>query len=255
MKLLEALRPTLALVSSSAPRADRAGLRAALAARVNKQREVAEARETHDRRQTVLTAADAAARQAADATHRAKEARQRWVRNGCLSAVPEHHDLEGAAAEAVRAAQSAAADADAVSRELVRARDAVDCAQSDLRSCESAISAAIGEIIATEEAPLLERYADAATELRALRVQLMALQRVVDPWQQHPDAAPSSEGARLVDAALKRGLIVPWDAERESTRVREWQEEPGRDEPRAMFEQFVAGWRDRASKLRVDPES
>jgi hypothetical protein len=257
MKLLDVLRPALSIVGSSAVRADRTALLAAIAAVPAAERAVTDARATLDRLQAVIGKADDAARTAADAQRAAEGARQRWISRGCeYSAALEHHRLAEVAAEATRAAEHAAADVRAVSQELRHAEQTIQEAQSQVRDCEHGIASQIGAIIASEEAALFEQYAQATDEVRTLRVKLMALHSILDPWTPHGNAiAPTREGAAMVDAALQRGVIANWDQERDSTRVREWEESPRRDEPMILFEQCVARWRDRAAALRANPDA
>jgi hypothetical protein len=236
-------------------RPGRERLRAAIASRDAAQHAVTQTRATLERLQTVVDQADDAAREAADATQLAKQGRERWVRDGCLANAREHQTLGDTAAEAVRAAERAALDANSVRGELARTLDVLRSAEFDLRGCEAEISSAVGAIIAAEAEPLFQRYAQIASEYRQLRFKLMALQRALDPgkYDDHQEAK-SSEGARMVEEAMTRGVILPWDRERDNARGSDFVGgHAGRDD--GALEDLVMRHRARALRLRADPES
>lgn len=254
MRLLHA---ALSVVGAAPPkRPGRERLKSALAAQATAKQAVIEARATVERLEAVIKAADDAAHTATQAARAVTDARTAWVQGGCqYSVARELQVLEDTAAEAARAAGRAAANTKPVSPELRRAQSAIDDARNHVRDCEHAITSEIGLIIAQEESALFEQYAQAADELRTLRVKLMALHSVVDAWRPHGDSiAPSREGAAMVDASLERGRIANWEQERESARPRHWVDEPQSDPAMGVFEECTARWRDRAAALRADPE-
>jgi hypothetical protein len=252
-------RPALAVVDSApvpAERADRAPLKAALAARDQAIQAVIEARETLGRLESVVQVSNDASRAAADDAHAANESREQWVRGGCKpSEGLALQVLTKKADESARVAEREAVTAKAASREVARARDLVAYAQGEVRFREKDVAAEIGLIIAREqEMPLLQRYIAHMSEGRALRVQVMALSRVIAPGEYENQIARSPEGARLVDAALERAAIKSWDKEREDAQAHDFVHGPrGRDE--AMLEELASRWRARAAQLRQDPES
>ncbi len=250
MKLLHMLRAT-----SPTPLPSRERLKSALAARAAAQGEVVKAREMLGRLQAVVAASDQAARAAAHATCAADEFRKQWVRGGCKhSESRELQALTDAAAEAAKAAQTTSINAAAVCKELARAQDAVQSRQNDIRHCEAEISIAVGVILAEEAAPLLLRFERIAEEYRAVRIEIKALQRVLDPGRYEDAMAKSDEGARLVDAALGRGAILSWDKERDAAQAHDFVEGArGRDE--AALEKLMARWRERAQALRANPDA
>jgi hypothetical protein len=245
----------LSIVGSERP--DRAPLRSAIAAQAQAQQVVIGARKTLERLQAVIDQADDAAQAAAKSRQKVNEARKAWVANGCnFAGTLEIQALEEDAAEKAKAAQSAALNAEAVSQQVRRAKSVLDDATSDVRSRELEIADAMGALLVEEESSLLQKYAQSADELRALRVQVMALHTLVDPWRPHRDAvAPSREGASLVDAALQRGTIQSWDTERDASRPRHWADEPSRDEAMELFAECLQRWRERAQALRENPNA
>ena len=250
MKLFHAL----AVVGASAPQCPGRGrLRAALAARSEAQHAVIEARAILERLESVIEQADDAARTASAAAVQAKEARQRWVRDGCLANAREHQVLSEDAAKAASVAQSAALDADAVSKELLRAQSAVQSAQVEVGHRDQEIAGAVGEILVMEQAPLLESLERAASEFRDLRFKAMALLRAVQPGRYEDQRAASYDGARLVGATLERASIKSWDAERDAAQSHDFVEGArGRDEK--QLEELVAHWRTRAALLQSGDE-
>jgi hypothetical protein len=253
MKLLHA---ALAVVGGAhAERPGREQLKAALASLDSAQQAVSEARERCARLQAIINASDDAARTAANATREANASRERWVRDGCISNAREHRALADAAAEATRTAERAALDAKAVSQELARAQSALESRELEIRGSDATVSAEIGAIIAMEEAAsLLQRYEESTNESRALRFQIKALQRVVDPDQYEDATAKSPVGARLVDDVLTRCRLLPWSQERDNARGTDFVSgHVGRDE--AALEELASRWRARAAALLEDPDA
>jgi hypothetical protein len=254
--MLARFKQVLSVVTPSAPQ-NRGRLKDAIAARDKAQQGVAEYRETVERLAAVIRTSDDAARLAADATQRAVETRREWVRNGCKhSESRELQALDDAAAQASRAAEAAGRDADGIkkTRTLEYAQGVLQSAQAEARFREEEISAAIGSIIADEAAPLLERFEHVAEEYRTLRAQVMAVQRVVAPDMYGNHGAKSEAGSRFVRASLGRATIRSWDQERDAADANDFVEgERGRDA--AMLEQLSSRWRDRAARLRQDPDA
>ena len=189
----------LSVVGASSGRPDRERLRAAIAARDQAHQAVVESHETVERLAAVIRTSDDAARLASDATQRATEAHRAWVRNGCKhSESRELQALDNSAAQASRAAESVARDADAIrkTQTLAHAEGALRSAQADVRHSDKAISEAIGEIVASEQSDLLDQFERAAKEFRVLRFQVMALKRVVAP-DTYGSHAAKSEACRI----------------------------------------------------------
>jgi hypothetical protein len=257
--MLSRLKQVLSVVGASANRPSRDKLKAAIAARDAAQRAVVDSGDT-ERLQAVLDHADEAARMAADAAHRATEARRAWVLNGCpWTGTRELQALDDSAAQAARAAEAAGRDASAVRKSgaLARAASVVQDAQADVREAEGKITAAIAVIIAEEAAPLLQRFEHIADEYRAARAEVMAVRAVlVQPWSlPHKDEMnPAWEGERAIEVTLTRAAIKSWDQERDAADANDFVEgERGRDA--AMLEQLSSRWRDRAAQLRNDPDA
>jgi hypothetical protein len=230
----------------SAPDASRARLKAAIGRQIEKQQAVIDARATVWRLQAVIDQADEAATAAARAAEQAKIARQKWVRDGCLQNAREHHALAESAAEAARVAQSAAADANAVRKELRRAQEAIESRQLDVMGAEEEITAAISILIAEESAELLAEFEAAAATYRQLREQAMAVSLVLaKPWglEYKNRMNPSAEGEKAVDAAIERATIESWNRHVD-----------GRRDPQLFIDALTAPWRARAAALREDPE-
>jgi hypothetical protein len=250
MKLLHMLRTAIGYAAEL-----RARLRAALTARDQARQAVVDAGAVVERIGGLIAAANEASRRAdqADAAHTA--ALKAWGRNGCDPAdAGEHERLATIALEAARAVDVAKATAAEASKNWARAEDAVKARQSDVGHCEVEISSVIGEIIAAEQEPIFERYALVADEYRKLRFQLMAVHRALEPGKYDDYQAKSSAGARLVEDALARGLVLPWDRERDNARGSDFVGgHAGRDE--GALEDLIMRHRARALRLRADPES
>jgi hypothetical protein len=254
--MLSRFKQVLSVVTPSTPQ-NRGRLKDAIAARDKAQQGVAEYRETVERLAAVIRTSDDAARLASDATQRAAEARREWVRNGCRhSEYRELQALDDAAAQASRAAESAGRDADGIkkTRTLEYAQGVLQSAQTEVRYREEEISTAIGSIIADDAAPLLQRFERIAEEYRAVRAEVMAVQRVLDPDIYGNHGAKSADGARFVRASLGRATIRSWDQERDAADANDFVEgERGRDA--ALFEGLTASHRARAAQLRQDPDA
>jgi hypothetical protein len=240
---------------ASGPAAERRErLRAALTARDQARQAVVDAGAVVERIGGLIAAANDASRRAdqADAAHTA--ALKMWGRNGCDPVdAGEHERLAAIALEAARAVDAAKATATEASKNWARAEDAVRARQSDIGHCEVEISSVIGEIIATEQEAIFERYAQVANEYRQLRFQLVALHRALDPNKFDDQGARSTEGARLVEVALGRGAIKSWDQERYSAQSSDFVAGTrGADEGR--LEELTAHWRARALALCANPE-
>jgi hypothetical protein len=246
-------------VVTSSNRPGRERLKAAIAARSRAQRAVTESGETVARLAAVIRNSDDAARAAANATHQATEARREWVRNGCKHSESRAlQAIDDAAAEAARAAELAGRDADVINktRALAHAESAVGSQQADLRGAEDDIGAAIGAILADELAPDLELLERLAADYRAARIRIMALMKLLNPskWAYTPDRCASVAAYDLIDAALGRATIKPWDEERDAADARDFVDGArGRDAE--MLEQLRSKWRDRAAQLRADPDA
>jgi hypothetical protein len=241
MKLLASVRGR-SHFGTARPGPDRTRLMAAMAARDQAQQAVNAQRETVERLQAVIDRAEDAARAASEATQQANDARQRWVRDGCLQNAREHHALAEAAAESARVAQSAGADADAVRKELRRAQDTIDARQSEVRSAEHEVTAAISLVVAEESAELLAELEAAAATYRQLREQAMAVSLVLaKPFglDYRNRSNPSAEGERVVDAAIERAEIESWSKHVDNRR-----------DPQAYVDALTAPWRARIAELR-----
>jgi hypothetical protein len=256
MRMAKILRPALALVGASTPRADRSALAAAIATRDAAVQAVAEAQSTLDHLQVIVDQAHDAARAAAKAARAVTEARAAWVAGGCKFSVQrEIQALENQAEEDARAAERAALSATTVGAELARARSAIQDARSAVELHEREIADAVGQVIAAEEAQLLERFQRAATEYQVLRIQVMALRGSVDAWEgRRYAAAPSREAVAAVDAGLEAGRILDFEREREDARLSTKYHGVPNDFEEA-FTQGLTRWRDRAAQLRESPES
>jgi hypothetical protein len=245
---MKMLRTGLAAVGATPPkRTDRARLVAAIAARDKASQDVIAAGEYLARLHGIVDRADSAAKAAADATRIANEARQRWVRDGCLQAAKEHHAQSEAATEAAQVAQRASADADAVRRELRRAQEAIESRQVDVAGAEDQITASIGVLLAEENQPRLAQLERCAAEYRELLEQAMAVSLVLaKPWglDYRNRRNPSAEGERMVDSALERATIKSWDRHVNDRR-----------DPQAFIDALTAPWRARIAALRVDPDA
>jgi hypothetical protein len=225
---------------------DRSRLIAATEARARAEQAVNDQRATVSRLQAVIDRADDAAGAASEATKQANAARQDWVRDGCVHA-KTHHALAESAAEAARVAQSAAADADAVRKELRRAQEAIESRQIDVMGAEEEITAAISILIAEESAELLAEFEAAAATYRQLREQAMAVSLVLaKPWglDYKNRANPSAEGESIVDAAIERAAIPSWSKHVD-----------GRRDPQLFIDALTAPWRARAAALRENPNA
>jgi chromosome segregation ATPase len=223
------------------PSTDREQLRAAIAARTEAQRKVAESREIVGRLRAVIDQADRAARAAANATREANEARQRWVRDGCLSNAREHQALADAAAEAARVAQRAAADADAVSKELSRAEDAIRSAESDLRDSERRVKQVIALDFVDELGPTFDRRKRLIAELQACEVEIRGLLEYAE--------AVCAEAAQRIEAIVARDRLeaIPTYAVTHSGTLL--------SQPPDEVLALTRVWRDRAAQLRQNPDA
>lgn len=232
-------------------------LKAAIAARDAARQDISNAQSTLERLQAVIRESDVAARAAADAARKETEARNAWVRSGCtFSAARELQSLTDEAAQASHAAESAARNAEAVSKQLARAEDAVRSNEVEVGHRETEISAAIGVILAEEAAPLLKHFERLAEEYRVLRAKVMGVSLVLGrPWTLDRNKMnPSWEGEKAITDALQRAAIKDWDAERDAARARDFVEGTrGCDE--AMLEQLTSHWRARAAQLRENPDA
>jgi chromosome segregation ATPase len=168
----------------------------AIAARTEAQRKVVESRETLARLQAVIDQADTAARTAAKATREASAARQLWVRDGCLENARAHHTLADAATEATRAAESSGRDADAVRKELARAEQAIESAQSNFRDCDNRVKQVVFAGFIDEMAPTLERRARLLAEVHDCDIAIRGL-------VEYLDGVSGIEARRLEDAASR----------------------------------------------------
>jgi hypothetical protein len=213
----------------------------AIAARTEAQRKVVESRETLARLQAVIDQADTAARTAAKATRAANEARQLWVRDGCLENARAHHTLADAATEATCAAESSGRDADAVRKELARAEQAIRSAQSDFRDCDNRVKQVIFMGFIDELAPTLDRRARLLAEVHDCDIEIRGL-------VEYLDGVSGIEARRLEDAA-ERVRIEPISSYTVNHSGKLLSQPP--DEVLRL----AAEWRERAAQLRADPDS
>jgi chromosome segregation ATPase len=231
----------------SAPKASCARLKAAIAARDQAIQAVNDQRATVERLQTVIDGADDASRAAAAATRAANDARQDWVRDGCLQHAKTHHALAETAAAAAQVAQSASADADAVRKQLRRAQEEIESRQAAIGHAEHEITAAVSVIIAQESAELLAEFEAAAATYRQLREKVMGLSiTLAKPWglDYKNRSNPSAEGENIVDAAMERASIKTWDRHVD-----------GRRDAQAYVDALTAPLRELAARLREDPDA
>jgi len=230
----------------------RAALHAEIADRDAAKSAVADSRELVERLSAVIQASHDATRLAAKAAVEAREARQRWVRDGCVANARELQLLDDAAAATARASENAALNGKAASRELASAESAARSRQFSLEASEKGISTAIGLILASEALPLLERFERIAVEYRAVRSEIIALMHMIDPEYGDKSAA-SLPGAQVVSDALTRAKIKNFDAERANHRASDRLE--GTNYEEKWFAALTAPWRARAAQLRADPDS
>lgn len=238
------------LKTRAAPVTSRDRLKAAIASRAQAMQAVSDAHQILERLESVVRLGDDAAREAADATLAANEARRRWVASGCsYSTARELQGLDDAAAAAARAAERAALDADAVRKQLVRAEDAVRSRQSDVRESDGKIRAAVNEIIVAEARPLIERFEAAADLYRGLRAEVVCLETFLATERYEALQAANS---RVVEDVLDRARIVPFEQERANARARDYLDKTSHEQQ--WLEQLTAPWRARAEDLLRDPE-
>jgi chromosome segregation ATPase len=214
---------------------------AAIAERTEAQRKVVESRETLARLQAVIDKADGAARAAAKATREASEARQLWVRDGCLENARAHHTLADAATEATCAAESSGRDADAVRKELARAEQAIESAQSNFRDCDNRVKQVVFAGFINEMAPTLERRARLLAEVYDCDLAIRGL-------VEYLDGVSGVEARRLEDAAERDGLkgIPTYSVTSTGTVV---------SQPPDEVLALTRVWRERAAQLRADPDA
>jgi hypothetical protein len=242
-------RAALAVVGATPPeQSDRTRLVAAISARDEAKRAVIETQATFERMESIVRAGDDAARVASIAAQKVNEARADWVRGGCpYSGTREIQALETTAADAARAAERAAADAKAVSRELRRFQSELESRQNAIAGAEDEITAAVSVVIAQGASELLTPFEAAATEYRRLREQVMAVSLVLaKPWglDYKNRMNPSHEGERVVEAAIERASIKSWDRHVDSHRDVE-----------GYVDALTAPWRARAAALRENPSA
>lgn len=191
-------------------------LRAAISARDEAVKAIRQARETLERLESIVRASDAAGRAAADAANGAREARHRWVREGCRhSESRQLQTLDEAAAEASRVAQRATRDAEAVNRaELARAQDAVQSAQIAVQHREDEITNARAAIIIEWAGPVGERYVASAIERCRARLEFEAVAQLTYPWSSDPNAVRADEKTyEIIKDFERRGAVQSWDNE------------------------------------------
>jgi hypothetical protein len=226
-------------------------LKAALAARDAAQQSVVDARATLERLEEIVHSSDDAAREATNAKQRAAEARRVWARSGKHSDAVELLALDADAREKATEAERAAVDAAAVRNELGHALDMVRYQQSSIRECEDEISAAVGEILVAEATPvILERLDCAAAEYRQARAVAICFQSLLATERYE---ARQAINQRVIDDALERNLILPWDRERENPRARDVLNRTNHE--RQWLDGLTAPWRERAQELRADPDA
>jgi hypothetical protein len=214
----------------------------AIAARTEAQRAVTKAGDTLERLQAVVRVSDDAAHAASAAARAANQARTRWVQNGCpYSGARELQALDDAAAESARAAERAGRDADAVSKELSRAEQAIESAQSNFRDCGNRVKQVIFMGFIDEMAPTLERRARLLAEVHDCDIAIRGL-------VEYLDGVSGIEARRLEDAA-ERVRIEPISSYTVNHSGKLLSQPP--DEVLRL----AAEWRDRAAQLRADPDS
>jgi hypothetical protein len=211
-----------------------------------------EARATLERFESVVGAADNAARKATAATAAANEGRQRWVRGGCqFSDAKAHQALADAATAATRAAERLSVDAKAVAKEFERAREALKDAEKEIRWKAEAIADAEKMILVAEAADILARGQRLKDEYREWRIGAHALWNVVDKSNGYRNE-PCGQAAGLVLSAIDKAAIPTWEQDRDHRISAEFVSGSGERKDGA-FEQAVARWRERLMAVRGNP--
>jgi hypothetical protein len=199
-----------------------ARLRLAKEGLAKSQLEVTETAAKLERLQSVIDGADQAARAASAAQSAAKDFRTTWAREGCrYSDTQELQRLEAQAMEASEDAKRATVHADTVRLEFRRLQSALESRHVDVNGARNEITAAVGVVFAEESAELLARFEAAAADYRRLREQVMALYFGIErPWSLDTKNSrdPCHESIAIIDAALQRGKIEPWNKFVESMR-------------------------------------
>ena len=233
-------RTSLSLVPPTPePGVDRTALDSAIASRDSAQQRVIDQSALVDRLLAMTQVADDAARAAADAQARAREARKRWVKNGCLSNALSHHELEGEAVTAVQAARQAQTDASDAIAEYPKAAGDLRFYEGQLQSCEAGIiRESAGIVFEERRTNLLEELA------RTAEAHVVAMQRANSMIVFLRDAGHRSS-ADIVYSELV-ACHIPIRKEARATELV------------GLYDQYdsaIAPLRERAEQLRADPES
>ena len=178
-------------------------------------------------------------------------AQKRWIDSGCdhITALA-HHQATQATAEAARAAELATANVAAISRALALARSELASKESQIGQIDVRIDGAAKLCVVEENAELLERGARLADDFRAWRVEVKALEAVVEfEPRLYENVSPARrKAAAIVEEALDRATIKTWYQERDSARG--WQYVNDEPEPvAARLKERSEHFRTRAAAL------
>lgn len=184
-------------------------VKAAKATRDSAREALADKEARLERLTDVINASDAAARAASDAARQAHEARQLWVRDGCLANARAHHDLAERASESARVAQSAAQDAAAVEKEMARAQQEVESARSAVRETENGVQAAIGNELLDRFWHRLERREELITELQSVETEVRGFFDFVLGWSGNASRRIEAERARVRLQPISDYAVTP----------------------------------------------
>lgn len=228
--------------------ADRSRLIAAFEARDKAQQAVIEKQATFDRMQSVVRAADDAALTASRSAQRVTEARADWVKGGCTYyGTREIQALEETAADAARAAERAAADAKAVSKELRRLQSELESKHVEVRGAEDKITAAAAMIVAEEHSTDFAELEQDAKRFLARYEKVMGVRLGIErPWSLESKSSmdPAHEAISIVEAVINRAAIPSWNKHVDNRR-----------DPQEFIDALTAPVRARIAALRGDPNS
>lgn len=218
---------------------DRSRLTAAFEARDRAQQTLDDAQAKYSRLEQVSHAGDVASRDASTALRAATEARQSWVRAGCpFAGHAEVQLLDGEAAAAGAAAESALLDTKAVREELRGAEAAVRNAEYELTRCADEIDNQIGLIQLEQFKATLEEFRQVSARRHQLHIEIRGFLEV----------SLSGDASRHVEQVLydcRVKSISDYGCSPQGTHVS--------SPPREVLE-LAAKWRERAAQLRADPE-
>lgn len=241
--MLSLIKPRAATDSSSRER-----LRLAKQALAQAKQAVIETQATFERMESIVRAADDAARTASSAAKKVTEARADWVRGGCpYSGTREFQALEEKAADAARAAERAAADSKAVSKELRRLQSELESKHVAVRGVVNEVTAAAAMVRVEEKAPLFERFVQEAHQFLATREEVMAeLLGIERPWslESKNSMDPAHEAVSYVEAVIDRAAIPSWSKHVDDRR-----------NPQTYLDRLQAPTRARIEALRGERDS